>query len=124
MATQEFRITNLDLSAYMVKDADRAIAFYRDVLGMEPTTVYPEHRGAEYEFSDGSTFGLWDPGEQMPFAPSYGNLFGVDDLEAAVAALEAKGVTVLQRFDTPVCKMAIVNDTEGNGVVLHQRKTG
>ncbi len=31
-----FRITGMDLSGYMVEDAPRAIAFYRDVLGLEP----------------------------------------------------------------------------------------
>jgi len=31
----------------MVKDAPRAIAFYRDVLGLEPAFVYPDDRGAE-----------------------------------------------------------------------------
>ncbi len=29
-----FTITGMDLSGYMVKDAPRAIAFYRDVLGL------------------------------------------------------------------------------------------
>ncbi len=52
-----FTITGMDLSGYMVKDAPRAIAFYRDVLGVEPVTVYPD--GAEYELPDGATFGLW-----------------------------------------------------------------
>jgi len=36
-----FTITGMDLSGYMVKDAPRAIAFYRDVLGLEPAFVYP-----------------------------------------------------------------------------------
>jgi len=69
-----FTITGMDLSGYMVKDAARAIAFYRDVLGLEPAVVYPDNRGAEYEFADGSTFGLWNAGGQvMPFQPSNGN---------------------------------------------------
>jgi len=43
----------------MVKDAPRAITFYRDVFGLEPVLLYPDDRGAEYELPDGSTFGLW-----------------------------------------------------------------
>jgi len=54
MDSQQFNVTGLDLSGYMVKDAARAIGFYRDVLGLEPAFVYPENRGAEYELSDGS----------------------------------------------------------------------
>jgi catechol 2,3-dioxygenase-like lactoylglutathione lyase family enzyme len=29
----------MDLSGYMVKDASRAIGFYRDVLGLEPAVT-------------------------------------------------------------------------------------
>jgi len=47
----------------------------------------------------------------------------VDDLKAAVAAVKERGVPVLMEHETPVCFMAMINDTEGNSVVLHKRKT-
>jgi catechol 2,3-dioxygenase-like lactoylglutathione lyase family enzyme len=116
-----FKITGMDLSGFMVKDAARAIGFYRDVLGLEPVVVYPENRGAEYELPDGTTFGLWGGGGVvMPFQPSNGILFAVDDFEAAVADLKARNVNANLR-ETTVCKMAMINDTEGNFVVLHKR---
>ncbi len=118
-----FTITGMDLSGYMVKDAPRAIAFYRDVLGVEPVTVYPDDRGAEYELPDGTTFGLWGgDGRVMPFQPSNGILFAVDDLDAAVAAVKERGIAVLMENETPVCRMAMINDTEGNIVTLHKHK--
>src|ERR1700730_11362206 len=120
---QAFRVTGMDLNGYMVKEAHRAIAFYRDVLGLEPVKVYPDNRGAEYEFADGTTFGLWGGGGAvMPFQPSNGILFAVDDLDAAVSALKARGIPVLMEHETPVCTMAMINDTEGNMVTLHKRK--
>ena len=119
---QSFKITGMDLTGYMVKDAARAIGFYRDVLGLEPTMVYPENRGAEYEFADGTTFGLWGGGDVMPFQPSNGVLFAVDDLDAAVAAVKARGIPVIMEHESPVCFMAMIGDTEGNSVVLHKRK--
>jgi predicted enzyme related to lactoylglutathione lyase len=122
-AARPFRITGMDLSGYMVKDAARAIAFYRDVLGLEPVTVYPGDRGAEYDLPDGTTFGLWGGGGAvMPFQPSNGILFAVDDLDAAVAAVKARGIPVLMEHETPVCFMAMIHDTEGNSVFLHKRK--
>lgn len=126
METQRrFIVTGLDLSGYMVKDAPRAIAFYRDVLGLEPVRVYPEDRGAEYEFPDGTTFGLWGGGGRiMPFQPSNGILFAVDDLDKAIAAIKERGIAILMENETPVCRMAMINDTEGNMVTLHQRKMG
>ena len=117
-----FTITGIDLSGYMVKDAARAIEFYRDVLGLEPVTVYPDNRGAEYELPDGTTFGLWGGGGRvMPFQPSNGVLFAVDDLDAAISAVKARGIPVTER-ETPNCFMAVMSDTEGNSVFLHKRK--
>lgn len=115
-------VTGMDLSGYMVKDAPRAIAFYRDLFGVEPTLVYPDNRGAEFEFADGTTFGLWGGGEGvMPFQPSNGILFAVKDRDAAIEALRARGIEVVMQFDFLVCKMAMINDTEGNLVTLHER---
>ena len=118
-------VTGLDLSGYMVKDAPRAIAFYRDLFGIEPFLVYPENRGAEFEMPDGAIFGLWGGGGNaaMPFQPSNGILFAVDDFNAAVAALKARGIPVVMELDLAHCRMAMVNDTEGNILTLHQRKS-
>lgn len=125
MAVSElaFKVTGMDLSGYMVKDAQRAIAFYRDVLGLEPVMVYPDNRGAEYEFPDGTTFGLWGGGGAvMPFQPSNGILFAVDDIDAAVASVKSRGIPVIMQHETPNCYMAMIQDTEGNLVTLHKRK--
>lgn len=107
----------------MVKDAARAIGFYRDVLGLEPVRVYPENKGAEYQLADGTTFGLWGgDGKAIPFQPGNGILFAVDDLDAAVSTMKARGIPVVMERETPVCFMAMISDTEGNSVVLHKRK--
>jgi predicted enzyme related to lactoylglutathione lyase len=123
MNQHSFAVTGMDLSGYMVKDARRAINFYRDVLGLEPARLYPDERGAEYELPDGTTFGLWGGGGAvMPFQPSNGILFAVDDLDAAVAAIKARGIPIQMEHETPVCFMAMISDTEGNSIVLHKRK--
>jgi predicted enzyme related to lactoylglutathione lyase len=123
MNQRSFAVTGMDLSGYMVKDTRRAIGFYRDVLGLEPVRVYPDDRGAEYELADGTTFGLWGGGGAvMPFQPSNGILFAVDDLDAAVAAMKARGIPIHMEHETPVCFMAMISDSEGNSIVLHKRK--
>ncbi|MBV9971807.1 MAG: VOC family protein [Candidatus Eremiobacteraeota bacterium] len=117
-----FKITGMDFSGYMCQDAARAIAWYRDVLGLEPVLLYPDNRGAEYELPDGTTFGLFGGGGNvMPFQPGNGILFGVDDLQAAVRALKERGISVMER-ETAICNMAMITDTEGNSVFLHKRK--
>lgn len=116
-------IRGIDLSGYMCVNASRAMTFYREVFGLEPSFVYPEDRGAEYELPDGTTFGLWGGGGKvMPFQPSNGILFAVDDLQAALANLSARGIPVHYQTETPFCTMAMIADSEGNTVTLHQRK--
>jgi predicted enzyme related to lactoylglutathione lyase len=123
VAERGFTITGMDMSGYMVKDARRAMDFYREVLGLEPVLVYPDNRGAEYEFPDGSTFGLGGGGGAvMPFQPSNGILFAVDDLDAAVDAMKARGIPVMMQHETPNCFLAMIHDTEGNIITFHQRK--
>ena len=103
-----------------VSDLDRSIAFYRDVLGLRPD----EH--ARFEFWVGSTcFGIWEPARiGMPFAPQKNAhpALHVDDVAAARAELEAKGVAFTgETFDTGVCHMAFFADPDGNALMLHHR---
>jgi predicted enzyme related to lactoylglutathione lyase len=117
-----FKVTGMDLVGYMAKDVPRAIAFYRDIIGMEPTKVFDDNAGAEFELSDGSTFGLWSGNDMMPFQVSNCILFAVDDFDAALERMKSKGVPIVMQHESPVCFMAIVDDTEGNKVILHKRK--
>jgi predicted enzyme related to lactoylglutathione lyase len=46
----------------------------------------------------------------------------VEDVEAARAEYEAKGVQFFgDTFDTGVCKMAFFADPDGNSLMLHHR---
>lgn len=119
------RVTGIDLAGYMTTDAARAIAWYRDVLGLEPASLYPANRGAEYELADGTTFGLWGGlGDVVPFQAGNGILFSVADFDAALLALTDRGIPIVQQRDLPTCRMAMVADPDGNSVWLHQRKAG
>ncbi len=113
-------IQRLDFLGVPSQDADRARTFYRDVLGMRPD----EH--GEYEqWAGGTCFGIWQPEQQgMQFVPQKGNPWplGVDDVPAARAELEAKGVQFFgDTLDTGVCHMAFFNDPDGNDLMLHHR---
>jgi len=113
-------VTGIDAVYYLTKDHDRARAFYRDVLGL-PVTMDVPGMFTEFEFSGGEAFGLYHSAE---WSPSAGVMFAVPDIEAAVAALQAGGVAIHGDItDTPVCKMAFAEDTEGNSFIVHQRKT-
>jgi predicted enzyme related to lactoylglutathione lyase len=118
-------VHGVDTSVYLVKDFNRAIAFYSNLLGFEPTM---SGRGifAEWTFPGGETFGIVKPPD-TPWAPGLGVHFGVDDIKAAVAACKSQGI----KFDddgeiieTPGCFLAFADDSEGNHFILHQLKSG
>jgi predicted enzyme related to lactoylglutathione lyase len=113
-------IKRVDFLGVPSEDPERARAFYRDVLGLRPD----EH--AQYEFWAGDTcLGIWAPANiGMPFQPQKGNPLplGVEDVHAAKAELEGKGVEFFgDVLDTGVCHMAFFSDPEGNDLMLHHR---
>jgi 4-amino-4-deoxy-L-arabinose transferase-like glycosyltransferase/predicted enzyme related to lactoylglutathione lyase len=113
-------ISGIDIHTYLVKEPARAIAFWRDTMGLKVT--WETEDGAEFELADGSAFGLWrmDDGTWMP---GNGIMFAVADVPAAVAELRAKGVSIVAHVEeTPICTMAFGEDTEGNHFILHARK--
>jgi predicted enzyme related to lactoylglutathione lyase len=115
------RINGIDVHTYLVKDPVRAIAFYRDTLGLPTSVEMPQ--GAEFELGDGSTFGVWQM-QDGSWHPSAGVMFAVDDLHKAAAFYKERGVKFLEDpFDTGECFMAACEDSEGNSFLLHQRKT-
>ena len=113
-------IASLDFVAIPSRDADRSAQFYGEVLGLRRDPK------AQYEFWVGETcFAIWEPekfgGEFEPQRNAHPALH-VDDVAAARAELEAKGVEFLgDTFDTGVCHMALFRDPDGNDLMLHHR---
>ena len=113
-------VARLDFVAVPSRDAERSVRFYADVLGLRRD----EH--AQYEVWAGDTcVGIWEPERVgMEFAPQRnGHLaLHVDDVAAARAELEAKGVEFgAETLDTGVCHMALFRDPDGNDLMLHRR---
>ncbi len=119
-------IRGIDITTYLVKDVERAKAFYRDTLGMKVTMDY-EGPGAEFTFGDGTTFGIWKMSDGS-WHPSGGVMFGVEDINAAVDYYKSRGVKFEDEggkavSENPVCYMAFAEDSEGNNFMLHQHKS-
>jgi catechol 2,3-dioxygenase-like lactoylglutathione lyase family enzyme len=113
-------ISKLDFVAVPSTDAERTRAFYVDTLGLRPDD------SARFEFWAGDTcFGIWEPAKfGMEFAAQSNAhpALHVDDVAAARAELEEKGVEFLgDVLDTGVCHMAFFKDPDGNDLMLHHR---
>ncbi len=113
-------IRKIDFIGVPSRDAERSRSFYVETLGLRPDPT------ARFEFWVGGTcFVIWEPDKLgLPFAPQKNAhpALHVDDVAAARAELEAKGVTFLgETFDTGVCHMALFTDPDGNDLMLHHR---
>jgi len=113
-------ISKLDFVGIPSQDAERARSFYVDTLGLRADD------NSRFEVWVGETcFGIWEPEKLgMPFSPQKNAhpALHVDDIEAARAELEAKGVVFAgETFDTGVCHMALFTDPDGNDLMLHHR---
>ena len=114
-------VKDLAFIAYSVRDVPRAIAFYRDIVGLKPGESFGEHWA---EFDVGPTaFGIGN-GETLGFIPgnSTGAAFEVDDIEAMRERFIKNNVQVSELHRFPNCSAVFVTDPEGNKFSLHQRK--
>jgi len=112
-------VTGIDLMAYFTDDPQRLIAFYRDVLGMTPTEIDEQGRGAEFTLADGTTFGVWKPEDGAKGACV---MLAVSDIGQALSEFRKRGAKLSDPEETPVCHMAFGADPDGNTLIIHQRK--
>ena len=116
-------IKEIAFTGMSVTDMKRARAFYEETLGLKPTEEMAGGKWIEYTVGNG-TFAItninpkWTPSDQ---GTAVG--FEVDDFEKTNAELKKRGTRYwLEPSETPICWMAIVQDPDGNKVVIHKRK--
>lgn len=116
-------VTGTDFITQPVRDYEKAATFYGDTLGL----AFSKRWGAmpAGEFETGSlTIALMEPeafGMRPGPSPSAVAL-RVEDVEAARAELERKGVQFKgATIDSGVCLQAIFEDLDGNILILHHR---
>ena len=87
-----------------VTDLDRALAFYRDQVGLTLASLFPDRRAAFFWIgsSGNAMLGLWEAGSG-PQRMSLHTAFRVtlEDLLAAPAALRKAGITPLDFDNNP-----------------------
>jgi catechol 2,3-dioxygenase-like lactoylglutathione lyase family enzyme len=111
-------IEQVDYVSVPTRDEARAVAWYRDVLGLPVS----EYTADEIE-TPNVTLSFWNPEEQgEQFVPNENGIaLRVGDVEAAVEELRAAGAEVIGIQDSGVCHMGFVKDPDGNVLILHRR---
>ena len=129
------RIEHLGIA---IKDIDKGVSFYKDLLGLDVEPIMREESvGVAMAFVNigESSLELMSPLEDPP-ARSVGDIMrkfiesrgegvhhlaiAVDDIEAALKELDAKGVALLDKVPRPGAhgKIAFVNPKSSNGVLI------
>lgn len=116
-------VTGTDFITVATQDFDAAVKFYGDVLGLPESKRWGQMPAAEFETGNltvavmqSDAFGLEFQANNHPIE------LRVDDVEAARAELESRGVAFKgDTIDSGVCHQAFFEDPNGNALAIHHR---
>jgi len=116
-------ITGVDFVALPTNDFEASVRFYEETLGLPRGKQWGKMPGMEFQAGnltlavmEPTAFGQEFKPHSMPLA------LQVDDVAAARADLEAKGVEFVgETIDSGVCHQALFKDPGGNTLDLHHR---
>ena len=116
-------ITGTDFLVMHTKDFDRAVEFYGTTLGLRESARYGQMPGVEFETGNLTIAVMQSDAFGMDYQTTTNPLaLRVDDVHAARAELESKGVEFAPDvIDSGVCHMAFFRDPDGNALMLHHR---
>jgi hypothetical protein len=104
----------------------RARAFYEGLQNLtSPSPDFRKDEGFWIEYEVGphtlALSNFWKPeGKTGPCVA-----FEMDNYDETIAALKAAGVVFeMETYDSPVCRMCVVKDPDGNQLMIHKRKPG
>ncbi len=106
-----------------VTDMKRARSFYEDVLGLEVSEEMMSGKWVEYGLGN-NTLAIASVGpEWKPSEQGTGAALEVEDFEQAIKWLKDRHVPFSTEPDeTPCCHMAIIQDPDGNKLIVHKLK--
>jgi catechol 2,3-dioxygenase-like lactoylglutathione lyase family enzyme len=118
-------ITGVGGVFFKAKDPKALAAWYRDMLGL-PLQSWGG-AALPYDAPQHPPALIWNafPATTSYFAPSIGDFminYAVDDMDAFLARLREKGVTILKRVDDANGRFAWILDPEGNKIELWEPK--
>jgi len=106
-----------------VTDISRARKFYEEVLGLAVADEMMGDKWIEYAVGD-NTLAIANVGEQWtPSDQGTGAALEVKDFDEAIKHLKDQKVRfAAEPFETPCCHMAVVQDPDGNKLIIHKLK--
>ena len=116
-----FEITGVDFITVPTRDFEKADEFYGDVLGLKRSKRWGDMPAGEFETGTLTIAVMQSDAFGLEFSPhTHPIAFRVDDVPAARAELESRGVVFKgEIIDSGKCHQAIFEDPDGNALDLH-----
>jgi len=117
------KIKEIGFVAIPVTDIRRARKFYEDVLDLRVSEEMMNGKWIEYSVGDqmlaiANVGEQWTPSEQGTSAA-----FEVENFDKAIKHLKDQQVRfAAEPFETPCCHMAVIQDPDGNKLIIHKLK--
>jgi predicted enzyme related to lactoylglutathione lyase len=117
------KINNIAFIGIPVTDIPRARKFYEDVLGLQVAEQMMGGKWIEYAIGN-DTLAIADVGQHWtPSDQGTGAALEVEDFDKAIKRLKDRHVPfAAEPFETPCCHMAVVQDPDGNKLMIHKLK--
>ena len=117
------KIKRIGFVAIPVTDIKRARLFYEEVLGLKISDEMMGGKWIEYGVGDdtlaiANVSDTWTPSDQ-----GTGAALEVEDFDEAISRLKDRQVRfAAEPFETPCCHMAVIQDPDGNKLMIHKLK--
>ena len=117
------KIKAIEFAGIPVTDLKRARAFYEDVLGLRTSDEMMGGKWIEYAVGDdtlaiANVSDTWRTSDQ-----GTGAALEVEDFDQAIERLKDRHVRfAAEPFGTPCCHMAVIQDPDGNKLMIHKLK--
>ncbi len=116
------KIKNIAFVGVPVTDILRARKFYEKVLGLPVFDEMMSGKWIEYAVGN-NTLAIANVGEQWTPYQGTGAALEVEDFDEAIKHLKDQHVRfAAEPFETPCCHMAVVQDPDGNKLIIHKLK--
>jgi predicted enzyme related to lactoylglutathione lyase len=117
------KINSIAFIGVPVTDLKRARSFYEEVLALKVSDEMMGGKWIEYSLGN-NTLAIANVGEQWaPSDQGTGAALEVEDFDEAIHRLKDRHVRfAAEPFETPCCHMAVIQDPDGNKLIIHKLK--
>ena len=117
------KIKEIGFVAIPVTDIPRARKFYEEVLGLNVSEEMMSGKWVEYAIGD-EILAIANVGEQWtPSDQGTAAALEVENFDQAINTLRSQAARfAAEPFETPCCHMAVVQDPDGNKLIIHKLK--